>query len=145
MINLHEVLSSLFPNGKLDVDWTIVGSPVGQTISFWNDALGPQPTQEQIDAVTQEQIDSARLAKLRNAAKQFQADQQAQNVALRATVKLLVDELNILRGWVADFKAATAAAGSLAALKTGVAALPNTPQRTYQQAKTAINNLIDGE
>jgi hypothetical protein len=105
----------------------------------------PRPTDEQIAAVTQEQINAARLTKLRDAAKQFQDDQQAQNVALRVTVKLLVDELNILRQWITDFKAATAAASSLANLKTGVAALPNVPQRTYQQAKTAINNLIDGE
>lgn len=83
--------------------------------------------------------------KLRVAAKQFHDDQDAQNVAFRAFVKLVVDENNLLREWITDFKAAVAAAGSLGALKTGVAGLPNVPQRTYQQAKTAIHNLVDGE
>lgn len=36
-------------------------------------------------------------------------------------------------------------AGSLNALKTGVAGLPNVPQRTYQQAKNALNSLVDGD
>lgn len=91
------------------------------------------------------QIDAAKLANLRDAAKQFQDDQQAQNVAFRSLVKLIVDENNLLRQWIADFKAVTAAAGSLNALKTGVAGLPNVPQRTYQQAKNALNSLVDGD
>ncbi len=91
------------------------------------------------------QIDAAKIATLRAAAKQFHDDQDAQNVAFRAFVKLVVDENNLLREWITDFKAAVASAGSLGALKTGVASLPNVPQRTYQQAKAAINNLVDGK
>jgi hypothetical protein len=136
----------LFPTAVVAVDYAIANDERGLVIVYWNEAtLGPQPTAEQLAAVAQEQVNAARLAKLRAVAKQFQDDQQAQNIALRVTVKLLVDELNILRQWITEFKAATAAASSLANLKTGVAALPNVPQRTYTQAKTAINNLIDGE
>ena len=111
-------------------------------------------TQQQRDAAdsalaafdwSQAAYDAWEAIKLRALAKQFQDDQQAQNVALRVTVKLLVDELNVLRQWLTSFKAETAAATSLADLKARVATLPNTPDRTYAQAKTAINNLIDGE
>lgn len=110
----------------------------GSYIAYWPAELGTQPTAEQLAAVTQEQVDAAKLTKLRAEIKSIHDD----NIELRVTVKLLVDELNVLRQWITDFKAATAAAASLAALKTGVAALPNTPQRTYQQAKTAIQSLI---
>lgn len=85
------------------------------------------------------------LTELREAAKQYHLALQAENRALRATVKILVDELNILRQWMTDMKAATAASSSYATLKSGIGTLPATPQRTYAQARTAIETLIDGE
>ena len=146
MVGLPESIEHLFPDAIPLVDYTVSDVGSGSLITQWNtDKLGPQPTGQELAAVTQEQINAVRLTKLRTAAKQFHDDQQAQNLALRAVVKLMVDENNLLRQWMADFKAAVAAAGSLAALKTGVAGLPNVPQRTYQQAKTAINTLVDGE
>lgn len=66
-----------------------------------------------------------------------------QRRVIRAVVGLLVDELNVLRGWLRDFKSATAAASNLATLKTGVAALPNLPDRTVSQAKTAVSDRIN--
>lgn len=63
---------------------------------------------------------------------------------LRAEAAVLVDEINSLRRWVTSFKAEVAAASSLADLKTRVASLPNLPDRTLAQAKTAIINKIDG-
>lgn len=57
---------------------------------------------------------------------------------LRAVVKVLVDELNALREWDVAFKAAVAAATSLADLKTRVAALPDLPDRTLAQARNAV-------
>ncbi len=62
----------------------------------------------------------------------------------RAEASVLVDEINALRQWITQFKAATAAATSLANLQTRVAALPNMPDRTLAQAKTAIKAAIDG-
>jgi hypothetical protein len=62
---------------------------------------------------------------------------------LRAVVALTVDELNDLRSWVTAFKATTAAATSLADLKTRVANLPNLPARTLQQARAAIVNKVE--
>jgi hypothetical protein len=61
----------------------------------------------------------------------------------RAVVVLTVDELNVLRDWLTQFKAAVAAAGTLAALKTSVAALPALPERTFAQVRTAIRGKID--
>ena len=61
---------------------------------------------------------------------------------LRALAAVLVDEINILRGWLVSFKAEVAAATNLADLKTRVAGLPNTPDRTLAQAKTAVANKI---
>jgi hypothetical protein len=60
-----------------------------------------------------------------------------------AVVVLTVDELNVLRDWLTQFKAAVAAAGTLAALKTSVAALPALPERTFAQVRTAIRGKID--
>jgi hypothetical protein len=57
---------------------------------------------------------------------------------LRAEVLVMVDEINLLRAWITSFKAATAAAASLADLKTRIAALDNLPQRTAVQAKNAV-------
>jgi hypothetical protein len=65
--------------------------------------------------------------------------------AIRAQGKLTVDELNVIRQWIVDFKAQTALASNLANFQTRVAALPNLPDRTYAQAKTAFQNLVDGE
>jgi len=64
--------------------------------------------------------------------------------ALRALVAVLLDEVNALRQWLASFKVEVAAATNLADLKTRVATLPATPDRTLAQAKTAILNKVDG-
>lgn len=61
----------------------------------------------------------------------------------RAIITVLLNEINSLRQWIVAFKAATAASTSLANLKTGVAALPNMPDRTLPQARTAITTAIN--
>ena len=67
----------------------------------------------------------------------------ANGVYLRALVKVLLDENNTLRQWITSFKTQVAASSNLADFKTRVAALPSTPDRTLDQAKTAIVNAID--
>ncbi len=64
--------------------------------------------------------------------------------AFRAIAALAIDEINTLRQWIVAFKAATAAATSLANLQTRVAALPDLPDRTLAQAKTAFINKVNG-
>jgi hypothetical protein len=63
--------------------------------------------------------------------------------ALRAVVLTALDEVNILRDWVTQFKAATAGAATLAAFKTAVAGLPSLNQRTPAQAKNALSARIN--
>ncbi len=63
--------------------------------------------------------------------------------AYRAVAALAIDEINTLREWIVSFQAAVAAASSLANLQTRVAALPNLPDRTLAQAKTAFINKVN--
>lgn len=56
----------------------------------------------------------------------------------KAIALTLLDEINLLREWIASFKAAVAASTSLANLQTRVAALPDMPDRTVQQAIQAV-------
>lgn len=69
--------------------------------------------------------------------------QDSQAVLMRAILLVLLDENNVTRGWIADFKTAVAASTSLADLKTRVAALPAMPDRTAAQFKTAVQNKIN--
>lgn len=62
---------------------------------------------------------------------------------VRALALSVLSELNTLRGWLASFKTEVAAAASLADLKTRVAGLPATPDRTRQQLVNAILAKID--
>ena len=79
---------------------------------------------------------------------QFRTSQKAnfdgsQGVYLRALVQTLLNENNDLRQWITSFKAQTALATNLSNFQTRVASLPNTPDRTLTQAKTAIQAKID--
>ena len=56
---------------------------------------------------------------------------------------MLVDELNLLRQWQMDLKAASAGANSLPQLKAAIAGLSNMPQRNMGQVKPAIKNKIN--
>ena len=56
---------------------------------------------------------------------------------------ILKDEFNHVRGWIADFKTEVAAAANLGDLKTRIAAMPDLPDRTLAQLKTAIQNRIN--
>lgn len=64
-------------------------------------------------------------------------------VALKAIAAVVIDELNTLRQWIAAFKVEVAAATNLANLQSRVASLPNMPDRTAAQARTAIKNAIN--
>lgn len=78
----------------------------------------------------------------RTAASAAVTDTNTPGKVYRGIAAVLVDEINILRQWLASFKTEVAAATSLADLKTRVATLPATPDRTLAQAKTAVQNAI---
>lgn len=58
----------------------------------------------------------------------------------KAVLLTLLDEINRLRGWLASFKAAVAASTSMADMKTRIAALPDTPDRTVAQGIQAVRD-----
>ncbi len=61
----------------------------------------------------------------------------------RVAMELTLAEVNLLRAWVVAFKAKVASATSLADFKGRVAALPDMPERTVAQTKTAIRNRMN--
>lgn len=61
---------------------------------------------------------------------------------MTAFADVIKDELNILRGWLVDYKAEVAAATSLPDLQSRVAALPDLADRTLLQVKTQVQNRI---
>lgn len=66
-------------------------------------------------------------------------------IILRAVADITKDEINLLRQWLASFKVQVAASTNLANLQTRVAALPDMPDRTLAQLRTAIQNRIDSD
>jgi len=60
----------------------------------------------------------------------------------RAIVLLSKDEVNHIREWLTSFKVEVASATSLNDLKTRVGKLPAMPNRTSEQAKTALQNIL---
>lgn len=103
-----------------------------------------QPTINAFDGSQQAQDAWTALQK-QNAAIEFMTDLDEYSRSYRAVAAVLVSEINILREWIVSFQAAVASATTLANLKTGIAALPNLPDRTLSQAKTAfISNVNQG-
>lgn len=62
---------------------------------------------------------------------------------MTAFADIIKDEMNILRGWITQFRTDVAAANNLTDLKASVAAQPALPDRTLAQLKTAITARID--
>jgi hypothetical protein len=118
---------------------------VGNPIKYWKHVAGAIQlmTQGERDAVDAS-IAAALLLARRTGGKDYIDSVEALGIILRAVADITKDELNILRQWLAAFKVEVAAASNLADLKTRVATLPATADRTLAQLKTAIKNKIDG-
>lgn len=65
MVAIADAIKVLFPNATPRNDWDVVQDGSGvQTISKWNVALlGAQPSDAALAAVTQAQVDAAKLSK----------------------------------------------------------------------------------
>jgi hypothetical protein len=96
-------------------------------------------------AVVDAQLASAEANVQKARAKQTYETTDQQGRVLRAVVVLTVDELNALRTWTRDFKTLTAASANYSAFATAVSTLPTLNNRTYAQAKTAIESAVDSE
>lgn len=79
-----------------------------------------------------------------DASTRIQADTDSEAKLLRAIAAVLLDELNLHAAKINAILDAVDAATSLADLKTRIAAIPDYPQRTLSQVKTAIQNKLTG-
>lgn len=83
-------------------------------------------------------------AKFRNdALSELNSDFTGNPKLIRAVLLTIFDENNNLREWIQSFKGAVSASTSLADLKTRIAALPDMPDRTVQQAQETVQNKIN--
>lgn len=113
-------------------------------LHYWkhsNGSIVEMTTQEKSDVDAE--LAAASVASTRASAKAMLVGFSDQPLYARALADIIKDEINILRGWLASFKTEVAAATTLADLKTRVAGLPATGDRTLAQLKTAIQNRID--
>lgn len=99
-------------------------------------------TQAEKDSIDNAEIVAQALS-VRTGAKSYLMGFSDNPLFQRAYADILKDEINILRQWLADLKLQVALASNFADLKTRVASLPTTPDRTLTQLRTAINNRID--
>lgn len=150
---LHETLAALAPIVGVSVPQ--LGTSSGVRIDF-----RPEATQAQRDAANaalasfdwSDVAQSAWLvAQAQTSAKNEMdtataapATASAEQRILRALAAVTLDEVNVLRQWIASFKSEVAGATSLADLKTRVAGLPSMPDRTAVQLRAAIENKLDG-
>lgn len=67
----------------------------------------------------------------------------SETLLIRSVVQVLLDENNLMRSWISNFKTEVSRSTSLADFKTRVATLQDLQQRTLSQAKTAILNKIN--
>lgn len=88
---------------------------------------------------------TALIAELKQLAQDIKTAQTPEAIIFRSTILLMKDEINLLRAWITNFKAAVAGAATLAALKTAVAALDNMPARTNAQIETGFTNKITAD
>lgn len=128
----NPALPSWVADSPLARPWLISQAGSVVSVSKWDESLlGPRKT-------------IAELVALSPVAEPWWTDYQRthkadlQDEVVKAAVLVILDDRNATAQWLTDFKAAVAAATSLADLKTRVAALPACPQRTPEQIKAAI-------
>ena len=121
-----------------------VSQVIAQPMRYWKVVSGSvvlmtAGEQNTVDAA----ITTANTLAVRAAAKAMLDGFLSSSLFQRAVADIIKDEINSLRGWVVSFKAQVALATNLANLQTRVAGLPDMPDRTLAQLKTAIKNRVD--
>ena len=90
--------------------------------------------------VEKDAIDSAELEGSRDSNIQAQIDDLES--VFRQFVIMTTSEINILRGWIVDYKVEVAAASNLGNLQARVAALPDLLDRAFAQIKTQLRDAL---
>ena len=130
------------PDTLINPDESGVTKTPAQTVAVPGSNAVRDMTQGELDALVA--ADGAAFdAATRQAAKDYKTGFENKGLYLRAVADVIKDELNILRGWLVDFKAEVAASTSLADLQTRVATLPDLPDRSLSQIKGATDSRID--
>jgi len=141
----------LFPSADHERDWIVGDSGAGEQIIFWNIALGTQPTEVSLDAITDQQVVNAMALRFAQAAKAAATSSIDIGSAItgdkmerivRALVLMILDEFNAHAIKTNAILTAIDNASTLAQLKTAVLAIPDYPQRTAAQLVTAIKTQI---
>lgn len=141
--NSWQKVKYLYPSALPVVDFEISNNG-SDFISKWNTAkLGPKPSMQTINSVTDVEVASVNTNSLRLKASAVKDLSTEEGVQWRAVALILLDEVNTMRQWDMSFKAAVASSTSLADLKTRVAALPTLSGRTVAQLKAAYANKIN--
>lgn len=117
-----------------------VSAVVSVPTKYWK--VGTNPVQE-MSTGEKSAVDAAEVAAALAANKAGATSETDNRLVLVALVKVLIDELNVIRTWTRDFKTQVAAATTLADLKTRVATLSTLNDRTGAQARTAIKAEIN--
>lgn len=138
-------VSSVLVQIRPGAQWTMTNEDPSTLIWTSTDTIpSSSEIQSGIDACNAEQTPSGQNLKARSdAIGSLLNSTTERDKLIRAVLLTMFDENNNTRQWIQSFKAAVAASTSLADLKTRVAALPAMPDRTVQQAKTAVSNKID--
>lgn len=108
----------------------------------WPETLGSRPTQTQVDTWAAG-IATNRIAARRAHIKSRLRDNDPDRVLLRGVVKVLMQSLVEARTTINDLRSAIVNAASLADLKTRAAAVTALSNRNWQQALTAVDQVID--
>jgi len=137
-----DAVNFLYP-GAMGRDVILQDDGAGPYLKAWN-LPGNPPTDAEVDAALA-QIPAAQIAADKVLAKTILDNHSPISRVERNLIALIVSELNLLRAWITSFKAATAAATSLANLQTRVAALDAMPARTGPVVTQAIKDAIDAE
>lgn len=129
-----------FPDGTEDRDPDGNFRVLGYA-KIWDDPDVRNATQDEINTFAAFQADDENQQAAGRAAEFLSLHPQWRKLLI-AFADILVSEFNILRQWEMEFKNEVAAATSLANLQSRVATLPDLPDRTLAQLKTAILNRI---
>jgi hypothetical protein len=142
MAGISDALRALFPNAESGTDYRVENPGTGDRIAFWNSAIGTQPTQQQLEAVTQGAADTAALQVSYARAKALLTADDPISKKEKAVLLVILDEFNAhatkINAVLTAFDQTT-----YAAARTAAQAITDYPQRTAAQIKTSVANKID--
>ncbi len=142
---LGQKILYLYSNAIPVRDFRVKNADGVETIELWNPALGAQPSQATLDAVTQAQIDGGALTKAYTRAKALLISDDDISRKDKAVLLVILDELNLHAAKINAILTAidTATGTNTTDLKVKIAAIADYPTRTAAQVRTAIQNKID--